>query len=282
MGTSQSSKGPGSGIPMVPPWTPDPPSEDMPELGPNVIDSESDEEDVSETPSLEPVPLAPKHRFSGARLSLGKYARSGDRNDMMRGLGRYVQKGYGGSRIANRRFAGTARTAEKLGAVLADLAAGQATSPGSLLDPALLAGRTAEEVMEAVVKAVCPVDGTQDTEAERSSIPDALSELFTRFPDADLLNLDSDQRDYVIEQFTAISVFRRFDLDLGKTIQEKASNATEALKRLNGVRDYIIQSVAASFRKLRAAGRTMKSRRIGRVVQDVLKETFEVFEGYAT
>ena len=135
--------------------------------------------------------------------------------------------------------------------------------------------------MDAVVEAVRPVDGTQDAEAERASIRDALSELLTRFPDADLLSLETDQRDYVIERFTAIDVFRRFELDLGKTILEKAPNANTALGRLKEVRDYVKQSVAASFRKLRDAGRTQMSGRIGQMVQEALKETFEVFEAYA-
>jgi hypothetical protein len=161
------------------------------------------------------------------------------------------------------------------------VAAGQPAAPGSPLDPVLLAGRTAQEVMDAVVEVVRPVDGTQDAEAERASIRDALSELLTRFPDADLLNLDPDQRAFAIERFTAIDVFRRFELDLGKTIIEKAPSAATALARLREARDFIKQSVAASFRKLRGAGRTLTSGRIGQVVGDALKETFEIFEGYA-
>ena len=85
----------------------------------------------------------------------------------------------------------------------------------------------------------------------------------------------------MIERFTAIDVFRRFELDLGKTILEKAPNANTALGRLKEVRDYVKQSVAASFRKLRDAGRTQMSGRIGQMVQEALKETFEVFEAYA-
>ncbi|NLS26464.1 hypothetical protein S2M10_14470 [Sphingomonas sp. S2M10] len=135
--------------------------------------------------------------------------------------------------------------------------------------------------MNAVVEAVRPVDGTQDAEAERAAIRDALTELLTRFPDADLLNLDPEQRAFAIERFTAIDVFRRFELDVGKTIVEKAPSAVTALSRLKEVRDYVKQSVAAAFRKLRDAGRSLTSGRISQVVRDALRETFEVFEGYA-
>lgn len=200
---------------------------------------------------------------------------------MRRGVGHYVKSGYGGSSTATRRFGGTASTAGALGGALASFAAGQPAAPGSPADPALLRGQTAQEVMNALVEVVRPVDGTQDAEAERAAIRDALSELLTRFPDADLLNLDLDQRSFAIERFTAIDVFRRFELDLGKHIVEKAASAATALARLKEVRDYVKETVAAAFRRLRDAGRSVTGGRIGQVVRDALKDTFEVFEGYA-
>ncbi|MEK8121665.1 Qat anti-phage system associated protein QatB [Methylocystis sp. IM4] len=225
--------------------------------------------------------MAPQARFLGARRALGEFARSGDGRDLKRSLGHYVRTGYGGSTTATRRFGGTATTASSLAGALANVASGQPLAPASPLDPALLAGRTAQEIMDAVVEAVRPVDGTQDAEAERAAIRDALSELLTRYPEADLLNLDADQRTFAIEQFTAIDVFRRFELDIGKTIVEKAPSAVTALSRLKEVREYVKQTIAAAFRRLRAAGHTLNSGRIGQVVRNALKETFDVFEGYA-
>ncbi|MFK3889219.1 Qat anti-phage system associated protein QatB [Sphingomonas sp. NPDC079357] len=213
--------------------------------------------------------------------SLGDYAGSGDTGAMRRGFGHYARSGYGGSRMAARRMGGTASTAGALGGALAGLAAGQPAAPGSSLDPALLAGRSADEIMDAVVEAVRPVDGTQDAEASRAAIRDALSELLTRFPDADLLNLTPEQREFAIERFTAHDVFRRFDLDVGQTIREKAPSATTALSRLKQARDYVKETVSAAFRKLREAGRTLTAGRISEVVREALRETFEVFEGYA-
>ena len=288
MGTSQSSGGPGSGVPMVPSWTPDPPAADPPAGAPPAGDDDAAPgEERGEAPTApaaappRPVPVAPAARFVGARRSFGEFARTGDAHDLRRGLGHYVRSGYGGSPTATQRFGGTAATAGALGGALAGVAAGQPAAPGSPLDPALLAGRSVNEVMDAVVEAVRPIDGTQDAEAERAAIRDALSELLTRYPEADLLNLDPEQRGFAIERFTAIDVFRRFELDLGKTIVEKAPNAATALARLKQARDYVKQTVAAAFRKLRDAGRMLTAGRIGRVVHDALKETFEVFEGYA-
>jgi hypothetical protein len=273
---------------MVPSWTPDPPAADLPAGAPPAEDDgvASSDHDGGAQPSLaaapqRPVLTAPPARFVGARRSLGQFARTGDVRDLRRGLGHYVRSGYAGSGTATQRFGGTATTAGALGGALAGVASGQPAAPGSPLDPALLAGRSVNEVMDAVVEAVRPIDGTQDAEAERAAIRDALSELLTRYPEADLLNLDPEQRGFAIERFTAIDVFRRFELDVGKTIVEKAPSAAAALARLKQARDYVKETVAAAFRKLRDAGRMLTAGRIGRVVHDALKETFEVFEGYA-
>ena len=135
--------------------------------------------------------------------------------------------------------------------------------------------------MDAVVEAVRPIDGTQDAEAARAAIRDALSDLLTRFPDADLLNLETDQRGFAVERFTASDVFRRFELDVGKTIVEKAPSAATALSRLKEARDYVNEAVAASFRKLKDSGRQLTAGQIGQMVRDALAETLLVFEGYA-
>lgn len=272
MGTSQSSRGAGAGVPMVPSWVDDPPVE-----APSGDQPTGDE---NEEPTA-PPPTAPERRWIGVSRNLGEYAKTGDSGAMRRGLSHYVRSGYGGSRTATRRMGGTAATAGALGGALAGLASGQTAPPGSSLDPALLAGRSADQIMDAVVEAVRPIDGTQDAEASRAAIRDALSELLTRFPDADLLNLTQEQRDLAIERFTANDVFRRFELDVGKTIRDKSPNAITALSRLKQARDYVKETVSAAFRKLRDAGRALTSGRISEVVRAALQETFEVFEGYA-
>lgn len=273
MGMSKSGTGPGAGVPLVPPWVPDaappaPPPADV------------DPQPARPAPAPQPVPIAPTARFGPARASLGSFARTGSSEDMRRGLGHYVRKGYGGAATAARRMGGTARTAGALYGALSSAAAGQPAAPGSPFDPALLAGRSAEEVMDALVEAVRPADGTQDAEAGRGAIRGTLSELLGRFPDADLLNLSEDQRVYAIERYVALDVYNRFALDLGKTVQDKAPSYTAALSRLKDVKDYIKQTVSAHFRALRKAGEQLGARRISEMVRQALRDTFQVFEEY--
>ena len=284
MGTSQSSSGSPSGVPMVPPWVPDIPLPATPAEG-APTGSVPEQGDPSSPPPgnepRQPIPVAPARRFLGANRNLGDFARSGDGASMRRGLGQYVKKGYGGSSTATRRMGGTAQTAQALYSALSSGSGNPFAAPGSPLDPALTGGRSADEVMDAVVEAVRPVDGTQDAEASRTSIKDALSDVLNQFPDADLLNLQQEQRELAIERFVAADVFRRVDLDIGRTIREKAPSAATGLGRLKEVREYVRQTVSASFRRLRDTGQQMSTGRVTQIVQMAIRETFLVFEGYA-
>jgi len=284
MGTSQSSSGSPSNVPMVPPWVPDPPTgggDDLTDPGPDTGGPDGDGDAQQPAPaSRAPVPVAPAGRFGTARRDLGIFARTGSTADMRSGVGNYVGKGLGGARTAVRRFGGTAQTAGTLYGALSALSSGQAAEPGSPLDPALLQGRSADEVMDAVVEAVRPIDGTQDTEASRHAINDALSDVLTRFPDADLLNLTEEQRLFAIERYIALDVFERFDLDVGKHLRENAPSVASELSRFREVKIYIRETVAASFRKAQSSTQALDSRKLGDIVRAALHEAFEVFEGY--
>ena len=266
---------------MVPPWVPDvsdpiPPA-DAPTAAPN--DDADRIPDAAPTPAPpQPSPVAPSGRFTGARRNLGSFARDGDKGAMRRGVGQYFKTGYGGGATAVRRFGGTAQTAAGL---FSALSPGASTATGSPLDHSVLVGRSANQVMDAIVEAVRPVDGTQDAEAGRAAIQDALSEMLERFPDADLLNLDDGQRIFAVEHFVALDVFRRLQLDLEKVIQDKAPTATAAMARLKEVREYVKETVAASFRKLETAGTRLAASLVPKIVRAAMLEVIAVFQVYA-
>lgn len=228
----------------------------------------------------EAVPLAPPGRFGPARTRLGSFAGNGSSQDMRHGLRHYVRKGYGGARSASRRMGGTARSAGILYGALVGAAAGGPGTPGSPFDPVLLSGRSVDDVMDALVEAVRPIDGTQDADASRGAIRNAMSELLDRFPEADLLNLTDDQRLFGIEGFVALDIYNRFVLDVGKTIHDKAPTAIAALSRLKDVKDYVKQTVSACFRARVKTGETLGARRITDLVRQTLRATFKVFEDY--
>ena len=283
MGTSSSSKGPGAGVPMVPSWVPD-------EAAPAAAaEDAAPPQDPNATlplpqpspaaPAVAPAPVAPRARFAGSRLALGNFATAGDKDRMRRGLAHYVRSGYGGSGTATKRFAGTARTAGVLYGALSPADRGTTALPGGSLDAALLSGRSANEVMNAVVEAVRPTDGTQDAEASRAAIKEALSDLLSRFPEAVLLDLAEEQRLFAVERYAALDVFRRFQLDVGKAIQDKAPTAKAGRARLKEVKDYVKETVSAAFRKLAGAA-TLTTRQVATLTRGALREAFSVFESY--
>lgn len=199
---------------------------------------------------------------------------------MRRGVHEYVRTGHAGASVAVLRHGGTAVTAGALGDALAGLASADPAEAETPLDRALREAQSAEEIIDVVVETVRPVDGTQDAEVERDAIGKALSDLLSRYPDAELSQLDSEQRAFAVERFVAVTVFNRFVLDVGQTIQANAPNAVAAVERLDEVLDYVDETVAASFRSLQANGRTLDSGRIDQIVQAALTETFEVFEAF--
>jgi hypothetical protein len=193
---------------------------------------------------------------------------------MRHGVGHYVRHGYGGSTSMSRRVGSTAGTARTLGQVL------DPADPIQKLDRALLAGKNADEIIDAVVEATSPHDGTLDTESSREAIRDAMSDLYSEFADVDVLNLSDAQRAFVVERYAAHDVFRRFMLDVGKHLLDNAPNAATGLARLKQVRNYVSETVSASFRRAADAGRTLNTASIQSTVAAALGDAFAVFEGY--
>lgn len=262
MGTSQSSNGPSSNVALIPSWIAKPEQE--------TIDGE-----ILEPVVAGEVELRPARAFAGARRSIGSFARSGDQKDMCRGLGHYVRTSYGGTSNAAKRHSGTVRTAGVLYNFLSDKQIQE-----NRLDRSVVESRSATEIMDAIVEAVNPVDGTQDTESSRHSIRNALADLLQQFPDADLLELSEDQRQFVVERFISEDVFRRFQLDVGTSIQDKAPDIRTALSRLREIRDFVREKIGAAFREISGRGETISTRTANRVFRDALTITFRVFESY--
>lgn len=267
---------------MVPPWVPEVP---LPDAPPGDAPAEGDgavpaPATAPVTPPATAAPMAPTGRFTGTRRALKQFASTGDARGMKRAVAHYVRSGYGGSGTATRRFGGAAGTAATLYGALSSSGREAVTLPGGLLDVAALAGRSADETMNAVVEAVRPIDGTQDAEASRAAVRDALSELLTRYPDATLLELTDDQRLFAVERYLAHDVYRRFSLDVGKVILGKAPTAPAGLARLKEVKDYIKETVSAAFKRVRAAA-TLGQQKISQLASSALKEAFTVFESYS-
>ncbi|MGP9504321.1 Qat anti-phage system associated protein QatB [Specibacter sp. AOP5-B1-6] len=268
MGTSQSSSGPGGGVSLVPPWAdqlddPEPPEVEAPSEG------------VGTVKPLEF--LAPPARFRDTRRALGGFVRSGDTRYLKRTLGHYVRTGYGGSDTMTRRLGSTAVTAGRLNQVLQS---GRVSDGDLLRNIALASGNDVNVVLDAIVNAASPENGTQDRESSRRAIRDALSDLLVRFPNADLLAITDAERAYVIERYAALDVYGRFCLDLQKSLMDKAPDTATALRRLRQVREFISQQVSAAFRTVREGGVLATVMNVSKLTTLALHETMRIFEEF--
>lgn len=269
MGTSKSSIGPGGGVALVPPWAdPEPGSDEQ-------AAPDGTPETVGDLEASEIEPVAAPRRFVDARRQVGSFARTGDTRDLRRGLGSYVRSGYGGSATLTRRLAGVSRSSGQLYNLFAT---GQLPDGTSLANVVLAASGDANLVLDAVINSLRQPNGTQDAEATSLATRTALTELLQRYPDADLANLDVEQRLFMIERYTAEELFLRVRLDLHAAIVKNAGDAATTLIRLKQLRSYIRQAIAAEFRALGQVLTT--AAQVNAVVTEVIRATLTVFEEF--
>jgi len=177
-------------------------------------------------------------------------------------------------------MAGTARTAGLLHSVLSTLSSGQ-TPPVPLgIDPRQLAGRSAHDIADVIIEAVRPIDGTQDTETARAAIYEAQVDLLEQFPDADLTALDAQQIDLMVERYIAHDLCLHIDLDVGKSVMAHAIDAATAIHRLEEIKQFVIQTVAACFHRRRSTGTRLDQRAMTTLAQSILRDTLDIFEEY--
>ncbi len=133
MGTSQSSKGPGGGSPLVPPWADDQPQQ--------------------------PLPSPQERRFAPFRESLGNAVSNGNRADFRKAIGHYARKASGGSSNAARRLGSVTQAgAELFGALV-----GMPSAPGEpSIDLGSLAGLPCEIAISTIAQALTSQDGDSE------------------------------------------------------------------------------------------------------------------------
>lgn len=282
MGTSSSSRGPKGNVPLIPPGVPPLPPPLVPtQSDPNTLPDQQPETALPALPSaISLTQLAPPRRFMSTRTSLGKFAKSGSMDDLKRGLGHYVKTGRGGTVAATQRMGRTANTAGGLYGMLDALRTGTAAPVDLGISAASLTGCTAREIADTIANALQPADGTQDAEAARDAISRAISDLIIAEPEIDLLALAPDQIDRVVEGYISHNLCHHIELDVGKSVLDKAPTAAIGMQRLEGMKEYVCQEVARCFRARAESGERFTRQNAAALAAAVLRDTFEVFEEY--
>ncbi len=279
MGTSASSRGPGSGVPFDPPWLDDItlplPDEAAPEG-----DQEPSEPNVQPYPVIEQTETAPPRRFQNARIRLSDFARTADQGSFRGAVGHYSRTGMGGALRTARRMRASTRSAANLFEFL------QSTRDGN--DPdinewvASLSDRQAgaQEIADEIIGRVAPQGGSPDETSLRDSMAQAMQDLLENQPDADLLHLEDNDIWFLIEAFLGYEVFSRLCLDIGQVFENSNFSPLDRVMRMKEMRDYLKAEVIAQVEHLRqAAPAAATTSQLRTILQSALQNTFSVYEG---
>lgn len=284
MGTSTSSSGPKSGISLDPPWldllaeaqpSANAPPDDVADAKPSGNDIQENQQSMPNEPS----DLAPARRFASARRELGKFARTGNRDNFRKAVGHYSRTGMGGAKNVAKRMRVSTKNAAGLASLL------QATREGT--DPQIsqwvsnLSARnpTAQDVIDDIILQVTSSGGSLDEESCRDSMDQAMSELMVIQPGIDLLKMDDADIWTVVELFLGNEACNRLHQDIGQLFESAMLNPRDAVRRMNEMREYLKSEVSAQVKALREENPNPNSRQMESVLQDALQNTFFVYEG---
>ncbi len=295
MGTSRSSPGPSKNVGLVPPWLdvpggPGPQPAPMPAPAPGGGANPGPSPNPQPHPGLQPAPpqvppqvgQALPRRFTEARRAIRDYVRSGDRERLRAGLGSYVGKGYRGSRTASARMGQAATSASRAYSVLSGLADGSITPRDLGFDPASLAGAPMEDVIDALVDAICSNDTTLDDGAGREAVNEALSEVLGDDPDLDPLAMPIEHTREVWLRTLAYHVFDDIMLDLGPGLQSGADGNAKLLNdRRFEIRSFVLECYREQFEAVISQGRSLDRTTCDGIAREVTGMVCDVYGGWA-
>ena len=288
MGTSKSSSGPGKGVNLVPEWLDVPPGA-PPVLPPQTAPANPTTPPNGAPPPIPPtLPLAPAapgtsipRRFNDARRAFGDFIRSGDRRRLQSGLGHYVGKGYRGSRAASARMGQAATSAGRAYDVLTGVASGTATPERLGFNPAALAGGPLDDIIDALVDAICRNDTTLDDNAGRIAVNEALSEVLDENPGLDPLLMSAEYAEEVWLRTLSYHVFDDIMHDLGGRLQAAAAGDHVLFNdRCFEIKGFIRESYRDQLGRLAAAGQRLASATIMQMGRQLNAMVFDVYGGW--
>jgi len=164
--------------------------------------------------------------------------------------------------------------------VLSALRDGSPLPSNISLDPATLTGKSQQEIADAIIDAVTPTDGTQDAESSRDSAARAFAELLEINPSVDLTALPQDMVELFFERFLANDLIARIQLDVGKTVLDRAPDPATAVQRLETMQSFVKQEFNRVVQALKNAGQRLQQGN-GKALGDAaLKATLDIFEGW--
>lgn len=273
MGTSASSNGPGSGIPLDPAWLDDIDYNGGDSFGEGQLDENSS--DVSQD-TLNTLKVAPRGRFSSARRNMREYVRSGSSDSLRQSLGHYSRTGMGGAKALSHRMRASAKVGSNFYGAFRSLRDDPEFALGKVLSDLKAQGANAHQIISTIVGQVCPNGGSIDEVSLRNSATAALSEYLEEHPTVDFCRLSDDQMWELTGTYVGNEIFERVQMDIGQAFEKNDITVSERIIRMNNMRAFIQADVAVQLNKIRET--ELKTVNIEKLIQRTIQATFEVYE----
>jgi len=249
MGTSTSSKGPGAGSPLVPPW--------------------ADTDNSGGGPPPEP------HRFREFRRSLGKFVSGGALSDLQTSLGSYAKSATGGSAVGPRRFGSMARAG---GGLFDAISNGKRVDAALNLKLAELNGLPTDVAIDKIVQMLVPDDG--DADRIRVALNEALADCLDGYEDFDFNNFSDEMVVQVMLAYVTQCVFGQIVLD-SRDAFAKASSAARSEQAERELHALVAACVDVHMRRLLAGSLgTLDQRQIEEAQLHAIRDVWIEWEGY--
>lgn len=288
MGTSGSSRGPGSGTPLIPTWLNDPAPVPLPGNDPATSPDgdgdggRPDESPAAPAPDNAPRPAIPapplSGRFQSGRRNFTSFAASGgnDRSALRRAVRDYVRTGSGGSANAVSKMGASRQTASNALGVFRGFQRDGVADTLARLNLSDLEGGSARDVFLGLTDVVCKDGGSIDEGIARDAWVETVAEI-DNLGLTDLDNLSTDQIKEFFVSFIANAVEAKLFQEIGvngfKVADFSTIQAFEAQ-----LESYIKGSVRDSFATDLTDLSSMSDDKIRGVVDTIFKDAWDLFE----
>lgn len=186
MGTSSSSKGPGSKSPLIPPH--------------------------ADTSPEKPVPEPTGHRFRGFRTDFGRAVAAGG-GSFSGAIRKYARTATGGSSVGPRGFGPAYQAGASLVGVLDDLSGGGTGLESTGIDLSALAGQPIDVAAQEIANALAP--DNPDADQITAAIQEAMAEVLGEQEAFDPSAISDDAITALLVEYLSQIVFQRIAGDAG-------------------------------------------------------------------
>ncbi len=283
MGTSGSSRGPGSSSALVPTWLDDGdagPLLDEITPSPEGDDNQEDPDDQDGNSTRPEIELPPDtQRFRAARRNFSEFAGSGGSNHaaLRRAIRHYVRTGTRGTARASRRMGASRKTAGRLLSIFRGFQRDGVEATLRRLDLTNLVGRSAVDVFLGITNFICRDGGSIDEGVARDAWLETVIDLLqTGIENLD--GLSTEQVQEVFLTFVAYAIQTLLYQQIGISGFRMAEDLSAVEEFEEQFRDYILRGVRDAFGHDLSRLSTLSDQEIWKIVDETYQNAWELFE----